>query len=198
MSGQIIESNQVESLQKIIIPSGVGIATNSSPSLAPTNFSLATDVSQAGNLYVGNGSSWLPVSGSGGFQAGSSAKVTGISLTLGGQPTISGVSAYFFSESLGTSSSNNTRVSVVINYAGSAVTVTGAGEYTSGAVVPNAYIPVTQPFHAPCIIRSSAASPQYTQSYMSIDQTGHIIIYNPATSGTITFDEISATYTLTN
>ena len=45
----------------LLTPIGTGIAANSSPSLAPVNGALGLDTTQAGILYIANGTLWNPV-----------------------------------------------------------------------------------------------------------------------------------------
>lgn len=51
-------NDQACTIQTLVLPSGVGIASNSSSSLTPILGSLATDVSKPGSIFIGNGSSW--------------------------------------------------------------------------------------------------------------------------------------------
>lgn len=54
-----IIDNQSVQIQQLLSPKGVGVATNSSPSLTALAGSLAYDTTTPGSLYVGNGSTWV-------------------------------------------------------------------------------------------------------------------------------------------
>jgi len=57
--------NQVETIQRLVIPVGTGVATNTSPSLAPLKGALAYDNTTLGVLYIGDGTNWLSAGSTG-------------------------------------------------------------------------------------------------------------------------------------
>lgn len=61
MSSEI--NNQVVSVQQLVIPTGTGIANNTSPSIPPIAGSLAYDATTPGIPYTGNGTLWQGASG---------------------------------------------------------------------------------------------------------------------------------------
>lgn len=86
-------NNATASIQALTIPTGVNIASNSSPSLAPVNGALARDASMAGSCFIGNGSSWQAIAGGGG--GSNDTYVTGITLTTGAaNPNFTGCTLY--------------------------------------------------------------------------------------------------------
>lgn len=61
MSSEI--NNQAVSVQRLVIPVGTGIATNTSPSIPPIAGSMAYDATTPGIPYTGDGTLWQGTSG---------------------------------------------------------------------------------------------------------------------------------------
>lgn len=88
MSSQI--NDQSVEINTLSLPSGVTLS--STPSLAPNNGVLATDIANAGSLYVGNGSIFNRVMAAPGESSMESTSVTGFSLLSGaGNPNFTGI-----------------------------------------------------------------------------------------------------------
>lgn len=83
-------SNQAKQVQRIVLPSGVGLISNSSPSLLPINGSMATDVGLGGSLLVSDGTNWnTMVQGGPGGTTINNTSVSNITLTSGaGNPNL--------------------------------------------------------------------------------------------------------------
>lgn len=91
MSSEI--NNQPVTIEQIVVPLGVNIATNASPSLTPINGALAQDVSKPGSLFIGNGTNWEAVFGGG--SGNSDAYILNITMTSGnGSPSFTGCTLY--------------------------------------------------------------------------------------------------------
>lgn len=192
-----IISNQNKIISKAIVPSGVGIAANSSPSLSPSPAgSLAMDVLLPGSLFVSDGALFNPCSFAGGFMFANSATVTSVTMASTSNPSIAGCTIYVQAQTYGTNVANVGLITVVLKGPGIAVgPLTAANNYVSNKAIPAQYIP-SQAVYAAVVVSLGAASPPLTVLPAFIDASGFINITNTASSNTYNFDEISFVYHL--
>jgi hypothetical protein len=81
-----IINNQQATIDQLITPLVVGITTIS-PSLVPYSGALGWDKTTPDDLYLGNGSAWIPISASGGITV-TDAVVGPFFMTSAGNPTL--------------------------------------------------------------------------------------------------------------
>lgn len=74
-------NNQDATISQLVVPEGIGVADNSSPSLTPYFGALAVDPTNPTAVFVGTGSAWSAV---GGGISNAGADVIAVSLTASG------------------------------------------------------------------------------------------------------------------
>lgn len=170
----------------IILPIGTGIYNNSSPSIEAVEGAVACDHSIPGAIYCGNGSLWQQSSIG-------LATIVSTTLTKTGQPSLTTCDLYLAQLTMGT----YVQKSLVLNMQ-QTITVTAAGNWQSAnGVVPTAYLPNSfyvgayQPLFN-CVLVTGAGNIT-TTGY--ITTAGAVGIYNPASSGSVTFTSMYGLYT---
>lgn len=189
-----IIDNQNVSLNQMIIPIGTGIQSNTSPSLAPIKGSVAMDVNDTDHAYIGNGTTWFQMAG--GISSATGAKVTNITLTSAGQPSIPGCTLNVQAISSGaTGVSTQVMLSLTVNNA--SILVTGLGTWSTPiGVIPANFRPAESCLF-PALLTASLAPDNYISSYFAITSAGTINLYSPATVGNnIAWDVISCVYAI--
>jgi hypothetical protein len=107
---------QVVTIERVIVPSGKGIASNSSPSLSPILGSLAQDVANPGSLYVGDGVSWNSSSaGATGVTSSSTQLAPATYSSLGVSPDLTNVVIYLQKIQMGTGNFSTVNLNVVLD-----------------------------------------------------------------------------------
>jgi hypothetical protein len=178
---------QEYSIQQLVVPLGVGIASNTSPSIAPVSGSLAQDATHPGSLYVGTGSAWQATS-----SASTPNVITGFTMTnSGGQPSLTNCSLVL--QNLGSGTFAQTVFTLVLNQQ---ITSNATGTFTWNSVnalfsVP--YLPAI-PINFPGVILEGAVQ---TAANLNVGVTGQLslIVTIGSSPVTMTFSEISGIYT---
>lgn len=189
-----IIDNQNVSLNQIVLPLGTGILTNTSPSLPPILGSVAMDVTDTNHAYIGSGSVWWPLSG--GVTSATGAKVTNITLTSAGQPSVTGCTLNVQAITSGSGGvSTQVMLSLTINNA--SIAVTGLGTWaTPIGVIPVNFRPAVNTIF-PLFQTASLDTNNYIISYFSVNSNGSISLFSPAASGNqISWDVASCIYAI--
>lgn len=171
--------------ERVVVPQGKNIASNSSPSMPAANGALVGDLAYPGSLFIGNGSTW--VASSTAF-AGQVANVTGITLSLATQPDLAGCTLNMRQEIVGSVTLNLFNLKINQTVASSA-----SGDYTVSAAVPALFRPSgTQ--YIPCVLFTSAGTPNYVDTYCLISSGGNITLHSSISTGNLGFSEITGIY----
>jgi hypothetical protein len=170
MSSEI--NNQSVNIQQLVTPEGINIATGS-PSLSPINGALAMDSTQAGILYIGNGSTWN------GIPSISDSTVTGITLTQSGQPN---VNATLYLQKIVSQTITMVYYSMDLNWS-SSPTASGTWETSSGTV-PTGFTPATGTFAS---FTTIATTEGIQTAQLTINTAGLIKLIYEATPVTANF-----------
>lgn len=171
-----------------IVPTGTNIASNVSPSLVAANGALAVDSTTPG-LYYGNSNIWYPVS------SGNALKLTGVTLSLSGQPSLTNCTLFIDKITVGTNT-----IKVFLLDINQTITVSANGNWLStNTTIPAAYAPSapsgTYTQTGTCVFNNTVSG--QTVSYWFIipsGSTASIGFYQPASSGNISMDSISGIY----
>lgn len=167
----------------LLTPIGTGIASNSSPSLTPLDGALGVDSTQAGVLYIGNGSLWQNVS-----NVTATSTSVSVTLTATSQPNITGT---LYLTSLTVGSIPQVMFHLVVN---SAVSVAANSNltWTMASAISSPYLPSINCYYGfPVTILSTVS---VGLAYLEITTAGTINL-GLATSGTnVIINNISGNY----
>lgn len=188
MSSQI--NTQVASIEQLVVPVGTGLETNTNASLPAIKGSIATDIGNSVNLFMGDGAVWRNVSGGVRNITGYTSTLT---LTSGGQPSLTNCKLTLLNLVQGLGTAIMVSLSLSINQT---ITVTGQADWSSAAgAIPIGFRP-PQALYFPCTIASSVSGVQNTYFVVNVATDGTITVRNSAGASDVTFFDISCVYNL--
>lgn len=178
--------NQFKTAQRIVLPVGINIASNTSPSLPAINGSLAMDAANPGIVYVGNGDDWADITSQDGY-VNSSFHMAGIGMTSNSQPAISNM---ILDIGMITTPVNN-MINLSLYLAQSVTITSGPAQYTTAsAVVPVAFRPAVNLNFPYYNLQSSTNA----TNFFTIQSNGFITLSISASSGIVALYSAGCVY----
>jgi hypothetical protein len=166
-------NGQVVSVEQLITPQGINIATNISPSLLPIQGSLAYDYTTPGVLYVGNGAIWKNVGTS------SYVELDILNITLNCSGADNDLSADMDLQQVNSGTISITNFTITINQT---IATTGAETWDSAAgTIPIPFRPSSDKIFP--VILNSASSFNSTNGYLQLKSDGSITLGITAPAG---------------
>lgn len=194
MINSSIINSEASTIQQAVVPQGVNLISNSSPTLPAITGALALDVTSSGQLLMGNGTHWTIVASQGGF-TGSSNLISGAGnhfASAGSNPDIGIVAITLQLITL----SGQSLVYFDITCDASSAGATTPDTFTANIAIPSAYHPVNGK-QFPVFITNNT-TPISASLVLNTAGTFIINFYTTATGANLNVVNMSGVYSLSN